>query len=186
MGPANQSQSLATPLPQIIPFSGWLNTLTALGVVIGLIYLLRAVLTRTGRGGISPNGSALVEVLARVGVTPRNHILMLRTGQRILVLSESSAGLQTLANLDDPQEVASLLAAVTANKPNSISAGFSHLLGRFNRQYDVALDDAEASTGTGASDGGSSGGGYGIDHARDQLSRVLSRIRATRYGGTTV
>ena len=119
------------------------------------------------RPGAAP-GSHAVQVLTRVAVAPRNHILLVRLGGRVLVIADSSHGLRTLANLDDPEEVASLLAAVTASEPNSISRGFASLLQRFNSSYrqNQHVDEGADTTE------------HQVDRARDQVSSVLSRVRA--------
>ena len=156
--------------------SGWvLNTLTALGVVGGLILLVRTVLSRwTGRV-VSGANSPMLEVLSRVSVAPRNHVLLMRLGKRILIVGDSSAGLQTLANIDDPEEVAGLLATVAAERSNNISGGFRHLLGRFNSEYHNDLRKIEEGNDTSERH---------VDRARDQLSGLLSRIRTlTSRGG---
>ena len=70
-----------------------MNTLAALGVVIGLIFLLRWIAKRSGMGGgvrVSAS-SPIVEVLSRTTVAPRSHIVLLRVGSRILVVNDGAA-----------------------------------------------------------------------------------------------
>ena len=95
-----------------------------------------------------------------------------RAGKRILVVGDNAAGLRTLADIDDPEEVAGLLASVTAARPTSISAGFSNLLGRMNTEY--VEDDSPP-------DETISQEGKHIDQARNQVSQLLSRIRSMPY-----
>ena len=197
------------PLSRLAAPSGWLNTLTATALVVGLVYVLRAVMVRSGKGVVATSHNPAVEVLARVAVAPRSHVLLIRTGRRVLVLGESTAGLCSLADITDDEEIAGLLTAVTAGKSNSISAGFTQLLGRFNRQYDDApgqiIDarDIQPDSATpdhpaparalrqpaldvihdtsGAEGGaGAGGGGLGLDRARDQVSVLLARLKAMR------
>lgn len=149
--------------------SSWLlQTVTALGVVLGLVMILRRCFSQwMGRPVVAP-GSHAVQVLTRVAVAPRNHILLVRLGGRVLVIADSSHGLRTLANLDDPEEVASLLAAVTTSEPNSISRGFASLLQRFNSAYRPNQC---------ISDEGADATEHCVDRTRDQVSSVLSRMR---------
>jgi len=151
---------------------GWiLRTLTALGVVLGLIFVVRFVYCRIS--GQSPakfgrrSGTRVIEVLNRSAIAPRSHVLMLRIGQRILVVSESQAGMSTLANIDDPLEVADLLGAIEANRPTSITRGFTEALKRSDRDY------GEAS----ALDEEGDAGEYVVDRANTQLSDLLARVR---------
>lgn len=157
--------------------SGWIvKTLGALAVVIGLIFVVRSALGRVAGSMTSSAFSPAVEVLSRVTVAPRNHILLVRLGKRVLVLGDSSAGLRRLADITEPDEVAGVLAAVSAGKPNSISRGFGQLLERFNRDYRPEEEWAEE---------GGNRHEHAVDRARDQVGSLLSRVRALsgRGGG---
>lgn len=170
-GPGPSTQ----PLPSPRWGSGWvLNTVTALGVVILVIFALRTLLVKLGAAkGVSPR-SGVVEVLSRTAIAPRNHVLLIRVAGRVLVVGDSVAGLRTLAQIDDPDEVASLLAATTAQAPHSVTRGFATLMGRFNRQY----DEGQRLLAEGGDESE-----HAVDRARDGLSSLLARVRATRSGG---
>ncbi len=151
--------------------SWWLQTITALGIVIGLAFLVRLIYIRMG-GRVASHASPVVEVMSRTTVSPRSHVVLLRVGGRVLVVSDSPAGMRTLANVDDPNEVAEILAAITATRPTSISRGFNQLLERFTRDYEV--DETEAGESTTPHD------------ARSGVSTLIARIRSMgREGGTT-
>jgi len=144
-----------------------LQTITALGVVIGLILLLRTIWSRLTGQTVAAMHSPVVEVLSRTSIAPRNHVLLVRIGQRILVVGDSPAGLRTLANVDDPEEVASLLTAVSAARPNSISQNFAQLLQRFNGDYESQTIETE----------GGDSQEHRVDLARSTVSGLLARIR---------
>ncbi len=153
---------------------GWvLNTLTALGVVIGLVLVLRVVVTKLGgRAATAP--SRAVEVLSRTSVAPKNHVLLLRVGGRVLVVGDSSAGLRTLSEIDDPEEVASLLQSVEVGRDASMTNGFNKLLARYTGSYsqremydEEGMDDGEVR----------------VDRARDSVSSLLGRVRSIAGGG---
>ena len=144
------------------PSSWVLRTITALGIVLGLVVILRFVVGRwLGRPAVASSSPA-VHVLTRVTIAPRNHILLLRVAGRVLVVGDSSQGLRTLANIDDPEEVASLLATVSAAKPNSMSRSFVGLLKRFNSEYTFGQNVAQEPTDPAE---------YRIGRARDQAAR---------------
>lgn len=151
------------------PTGGWaLSTLAALGVVIGLIFAARWAYTKMG-GTVVARSSPVVEVLARTPVAPKNHVLLLRVGQRVLVVGDSSTGLRTLADLDDPEEVASLLQSVTASSERSVTKSFNSLVSRFNTDYD--------GRGRVADEGGDHQEVH-LDRTRDSLSGLASRLRS--------
>jgi len=151
---------------------GWvLDTLTALGVVLGLIFLVRAVGRRWWPSRMAKTASASVlEVLARVAVAPRSHVLLLKLGQRILVVGESPAGMSALANVEEAEEVADLLEAVQRTSPHSASKSFAQLFGRFSGEYE---------RGRRAEDG-TDEGEITVDRTREGVSALLGRLR--RFG----
>jgi flagellar biogenesis protein FliO len=155
------------------PSSPWiLSTLGALAIVIILVFMMRALLCRLTGRPLAAGHSPVVEVLSRTSVAPRSHVLLVRLGQRILVLGDGAGGLRTLAQLEDPDEVAEMLRAVTSSRANSVTQGFAHLMSRFSGDYDRHRQSVE-------------GGDHAeihVDQARDQVSGLLSRVRAMARG----
>ena len=159
-------------------FSGWVQTTAALIVVLALILGLRSVAMRwlgTPAAGRNP----AIEVLARVPVAARQHVLLLRAGRRVLLVGDSPAGgLRTLADISDPEEVGSILQSVAASKPQSVSQGFGQLLQRINGRYDDEHHLALAEGGDERE--------FAVDSARDQVRKLLARVRSFgRKGGGT-
>lgn len=155
--------------------SWFLKTLTSLGIVIGLALFVRWGYVRLG-GKVAVGSSPVVEVLSRTAVAPRSHVMLLRVGGRVLVVSDSSAGMRTLASLEDAQEVADILGAVSATKPNSISRGFGQLLNRFSDDHEQIPDDLDGA-GTPETTGGA---------PTSSVSSLLSRVRTLgRQGEST-
>lgn len=155
--------------------SSWfVNTLLALLVVVLAVFLLRAILSKlTGRAPLSAN-QHVVDVLARVGVSPKSHVILVKLGRRILVVGDSPSGLSTLADIDDADEVASLLQAINARKPGSASGGFDQMLGRLSDDYDDV--DRRAQEGSDMQE-------HRVDRARDNVSALVSRLRHLGSGG---
>ncbi|MEM8739355.1 MAG: flagellar biosynthetic protein FliO [Planctomycetota bacterium] len=151
------------------PTGGWLlSTLAALGVVIALIFAARWVYTKLG-GQVVARATPAVEVLSRTTVAPKNHVLLLRVGQRVLVVGDSSTGLRTLANLDEPEEVASILQSVTTAGDRSVSKSFNSLVARFNGEYEGK---------TRAQVEGGDHQEARFDQTRDSLSGLAARLRS--------
>ncbi|BAM04512.1 FliO/MopB family protein [Phycisphaera mikurensis] len=117
-----------------------LPTLAALGVVVGLLYGLKAVAAKVG--GVTPaRPSPAVEVLSRTGVGPKSQVLLVRVGARVLVVGDSAAGgLRTLAEAVDEAEVAELLRS-TAAAP---AGGFQALLASVGSEKADAVEDPPA------------------------------------------
>ena len=156
------------------PQDNWvLKTLTALGLIVGLIFGLRKVFVRLTGQPLASKATGAVEVLTRVAVAPRNHVLIVRVGGRILVLGDSSNGLSTLASIDDPEEVASLLMTINAGRSDTIAGDFSQMI----RSFDDEIDPRDRL----AAEGGDHSEGQ-VDRARNELSGVLSRLRTMGKG----
>lgn len=154
--------------------SWMLKTLGALGLVIALIFVCRAVMMRWSGRTSAATGSAGVELLSRVAIGPRCYVHLVRVNTRVLVVGESPGGLSSLANVEDPEEVAGILAAVTSDKPMSVSAGFTQMMHQFQEEYTPRM------FGRRHRDEGADDQEIHVDKARDQLSGLLSRLRLTK------
>jgi flagellar biogenesis protein FliO len=178
LGGNTQPSAQTQPAGDITPTMGWmLQTLAALGVVIGLIFLGRwAYLKMSGQQTAQVAGSKAVEVLARTAVAPKNHVLLLRVGQRILIVGDSSQGLQTLAQVDDPEEVADLLTAVSSQQPHSATNNFKQMMGRVSGYFDQRQQ---------ATDIGRDESEHLVDRSREELASLVSRVRAMQDRGVS-
>jgi len=155
--------------------SGWnlgLSTLSALGLVILLILFVRWLWGRLS-GQVTTRRNQVVEVLCRTAIAPRNHILLLRVGCRIIVIADGSQGMRTLAELTDPEEIAHVMATVSTASPNSISRNFSGLISRFSHDYERDTFQEE----------GADESEHTFDSARNSISNLLSRVRTMAGGG---
>jgi flagellar biogenesis protein FliO len=145
--------------------SWMLQTLTALGVVLVLIFLLRNVLRRIAGPAAPSSPGGLVEVLARTPIGGKTYIVFLKIADHIVVASQGPAGMQPLTTLDDPEDVAQVLTQVRSHEANSISASFRKMLqgadGHFGESSETGADNEEQ---------------Y-VDRTRDQLSSLLGRMR---------
>lgn len=147
-----------------------LKTAMALGVVVLLIFLLRAFLRRaTGMGAMA--GGGLVDVLARTPIGPKTQVLFLKINDRVIVAGQTPAGINTLAQIDQPEEVAAVLAQVHSAKDNSISQGFSRLLASFDRGGEPG--DLQA---------GQPDDEHAVDRARGEVSSLTERLRKLKGG----
>ena len=151
-----------------------LTTCMALAAVVALIFIIRLLMVRfTGRAA-APSQSPLLEVLSRVSVAPRSNILIIRLGQRVIAVADGASGMRTLADIDDPDEVAQMLRVSSTIAPRSATTAFRTLLHRFHGGY-------------GRSERLNEEGGdeheYRVDRARDQVSGLVSRIRRLGGGG---
>lgn len=108
----------------------------ALAAVITLILLLRFGAKRflDLPGGQRSTGA--VQVLSRTLLAPRQHVLLLKVGKRIIVVGESGGQMSSLGDIADPDEVASLVGHIREEKLTVSAKAFGSLFRR-------AKDDLE-------------------------------------------
>lgn len=160
-----------------------LQTAMALGVVIMLVVLLRVFLKRVnGAGAQATSRGGMVEVLSRSTVGPKTQVLLLKVNHRVIIAGQTQAGLNTLGVIDDPTEVAQVLAQAEAARPASISQSFSRLLSNFEKQSNELDDrdtdlsfDSKANVDVAPSDSR-------LDRTRGELAGLAARLR--RITGT--
>jgi flagellar biogenesis protein FliO len=92
--------------------SGWGQTLLALGIVAGLIFVARMILGRFGRRVRIGDNGGVMEVLTRAYLAPKCQLLLVRLGDRLLLVGIGPNGPTALGEVSDPSEVESLLKAL--------------------------------------------------------------------------
>jgi flagellar biogenesis protein FliO len=83
----------------------------------------------SGSGG---GGGGAIQVLARTAISPKQRIILLQVGRRILVVADGGPSLTTLAEIDDPAEAAALIAQLQSEKSaGSFSSALTGAMERF-------------------------------------------------------
>ncbi len=135
---ATAAPGAASPLGD----SSMSRTILSLAAVIALIFVTRWIVRRLasraggmaaqlGPAGRAPSG--VLNVLARYPVARGQSLVLLKMDQRVLLLSQSSDGFRTIAEVTDPDEVASLIIRTRDEEGESLAAKFTSMLKRFER-----------------------------------------------------
>lgn len=125
---------------------GWaLRTIGALTITLGAIFATRWGLRKLavsgglagqlGAGGRAPSG--VLEVMARYPVGRGQTLVLLRMDRRVLLLSQTSQGFSTLAEVTDAEEVASLIVRTRDEEGESLSSRFAGVLRSMERDEAV-------------------------------------------------
>ena len=89
--------------------------------------------------GRRPGGSeGVIEVLTRTSVSTKHEVMLIRVAERVLVVAAGGDGMNTLAEITDPEQVSRLLGAVQQKRAGSLSNAFSKALQ--GRQSEFAPD----------------------------------------------
>ena len=164
---ASRNAESAAPGPESFQFA---RVLFALALVIALIFLLRWAGRRLFPGAVPQGPSRTVQVLGRTMLAPKQSIVLLRVGRRVLVVGDTGAQMQSLCEITDEQEIAELTAQLAQEKPAALSRTFGQLLGR-------ARDERAAeSPGAGTDEK--------LAAAQDELGGLSQRVRvlSKRFG----
>jgi flagellar protein FliO/FliZ len=149
--------------------------LMALAIVIGLIYAARWFVKRFYNGSVMPAGSRVVQVLNRTVLAPKQQILLLQVGKRVVVVGESNGNLTTLAQIEDADEIAQLTGRLQEERAGK-STGFSGMFGR--AQSKMAEEPAETNVPLSAHDVEDST--PDAIQMKSELSGLLDKVRSIR------
>lgn len=95
--------------------------------VLALIGGAAALLKRNGWTATPAAANGSIHVLARVPLDARSAMLVVRCGERLLVLGVSPAGVTTLSEIQDPDEVQSLVENCAVAAPAALTDRLSQL-----------------------------------------------------------
>jgi len=133
-------------LPLVVTVGG------SLAVVLGVFFLIAWAVRSAAPRGLTLLPSEVVEVLGRAPLAGRQQLHLLRCGKKLILVSVTPAGAETLAEISDPEEVDRLAGLCQQARPNSATAAFRQVLRQLAGQNKSAPDvlgaglDATATT----------------------------------------
>lgn len=108
----------------------------ALAAVLGLILLLRFVARRFLGAAGTARSTRAVQVLSRSPVSPRQQLVLLRVGRRLLVVADGAGQMTTLSEISDPDEVAALIGQLQDDHADRAGRSFGNLFGKMRGTYE--------------------------------------------------
>lgn len=156
----------------------WVRVALSLGVVLALIVALRGALRRwLGASATSGLGRG-VRVVGRTVLGPRQQVVLLQVGSRVIVAADNAGQLAPLAQITDADEVASLLGQLN-DVPSSAKAstgGFSRWFGR--ARDDFGDDEIEPqAVGPAGFTANRAGAEPSVESARGELAGLMEKVR---------
>jgi flagellar biogenesis protein FliO len=166
---------------------GWWRTAGMLCLVLAIILALAALARRLaassgglmhalGAGGRAPSG--LLQVLGRYPVGRGQTLILLKLDRRVLLVCQSvgarGAGMRTLCELTEPEEVASVLMRAAEAEGRTMSGRFRELVAGFEAGHE-RFDDDQTETEPAAGRTGPRGAS-----APDATGALASRLEGLR------
>lgn len=108
----------------------------ALGAVVAVIFLLRWLARRMFPSVGGMQSGRVVQVLSRSVLAPKQQVMVMKVGRRLLVVGDTGSNMNTLCEITDPDEVAILIGQVQQEQKGSITSSFSTLFGRASKAFD--------------------------------------------------
>jgi flagellar biogenesis protein FliO len=119
---------------RITGFSVVRTTLTALAVTVGALLLLTLLLRRTLPAALRNLPPEVFEVLGRAQLAERQHVHLVRFGQRLLLVAVGPSGADTLSEINQLEEVQRLTAICAQRNPSSSTSSFRQIFDQFSRE----------------------------------------------------
>jgi flagellar biosynthetic protein FliO len=116
--------------------STWWPLLAVLCMIGGAAAIFRRWLPKMQRMG-QPGG---IRVLSRFYLSGKQSLCLIRMGRRVVLLGVTPENIQTLVNVDDPEEAAHLITSLEQGRPGSFAKTFSGFMSSAGAARD---DDAE-------------------------------------------
>lgn len=155
------------------------RVLVALALVVGLIFALRWAARRFFATPGMASGSSAVQILSRSPFSPRQQVVLIRVGRRVLVVGDNGQQLSSLAEISEPDEVAALLGQVREGSGHSPTKAF----GNFFQRFSATPEEVEAESPRVQDAGGNATQTAGSDEpaaiatTRAELGSLMERVR---------
>jgi flagellar biogenesis protein FliO len=122
-GKANSQDAakISNGLPPIATMAG------SLGVVVGIFLLIAWLMRRAAPQGLARLPNEAFEVLGRAPLAGRQNVHLLRCGNKLLLVSITPAGTETLTEITEPPEVDRLAGLCRQAGPHSTTAAFRQI-----------------------------------------------------------
>lgn len=120
---------------------------SSLAIVLGLFFALLWLAKRNMPRGMTAISSEVVKVLGRAPLSGRQQMHLVRIGNKLLLVSVTPNGAETLTEITDPQEVDHLTSLCEREQPTSVTRSFRNVLSGLGQQTtdpappDVPLED---------------------------------------------
>ncbi len=115
----------------------------ALGIVLVAIFISHQVWKRMGMPGAAGRASGTLQVVSRLNITPKQQIMLVRVGRRLVLIGNSGGQMNSLCEIGDPEEAAALLGQTAVEREGSVSTSFKAVLGGEEKHFEDPAETME-------------------------------------------
>jgi hypothetical protein len=119
--------------------------------------------------------SGAIQVLARSAISPKQQVLVLQVGQRLIVVGDSGQQLSALCQIMDLDESAALIAQIQRERDQPAGNTFAALLGRAGEKFKAA--DEPAATAGVTHSASLNEADLGLATTREELDGLMEKVR---------
>ena len=130
--PARSAQPAARSARGAMP--SLLTMFSGLCLVLGLFFLVAWLLRKAAPRPMAPLPKEAAESLGRIPLAARHDAYLLRIGNKLVLVSLSPGGAETLTEITEPLEVERIVGLCQQLRPNSSSNAFRQVFQQFARQ----------------------------------------------------
>jgi flagellar biogenesis protein FliO len=145
----------------------------ALGVVLGCIFILRWA-SRHVLGLPGGGSHEAIQVLCRSMVSPRQQLMLVQVGRRLVLVANCGAQMNSLCEITDADEIAGILGQLHRRKNSAGTGAFLSLFRGASAPYEDAARDDEAPAEVKAE----ANGEVELAATRQELSGLLEKVRS--------
>jgi flagellar biogenesis protein FliO len=164
------------------------RVILALAIVLGLIFALRWIGRKYFPSIAGPRGHGAVRVLSRTPITPKQQVLLMHVGRRVIVVADNGTQMSPLSEIRDPDEVAQLIGQVTSTAPaGAFESTFTKAQESFEEQSsDTSAIEAPIESSPGSEEA-SDETAESIVAARSEINGLMEKVRglAQQFGRTS-
>ncbi len=168
---------------QPVPIVEAWRVAAALAIVLGLIIALRFFAKWFFPGAAAHRSTNAVQVLSRCTISPKQHLLVIQIGRRLLLVADCATQLNCLCQITDGEEVAALIGQLREETISS-ARRFDLFFGRARKAF--GTDDESADGESQAKEGEQSSASFDSSHeipdaaiasTQQELQGLSSKVR---------
>lgn len=145
----------------------------ALGIVLIAIFVSHNVWKRLGMPGAAGRASGSLQVVSRLNVAPKQQLMLVRVGRRLVLVGNSGTQMNSLCEIADPEEAAALLGQTATEREGSLTSSFNAVLGGEEKRFEEQQTNVDLPAGEGASEPDPT-----LATTREEISGLMEKVRS--------